>query len=588
MIHLIIDHKPVEATEDMTILEAATSIGITIPTLCHLDLKELHCINSPGACRICVVEVEGRRNLAPSCRTKCTEGMVVSTHTQRVLNARRTVMELILSDHPKDCLTCSKNGNCELQTAAKVVGIHEIRYVGEESHHLPDVSISIIRDMDKCIMCRRCETVCNTVQSVGALTAINRGFGAVVGTAFNREIRLSNCTNCGQCIAICPTGALSEHPNINEVQQAIFNPKKTVVVQTAPAVRVALGNDYGYEPGHDVTGKMISALRQLGFDYVFDTNFAADVTIMEEGTELLGRLKNFIAGQPTVLPMTTSCCPAWVNFMEMNYPKLLPHLSTVRSPQQIFGSIAKNYFGPMKHIKREDMVVVSIMPCVAKKQECTREEFAVDGHPDVDFSLTTRELAHFIQYNNIDFRHLEDDSFDSPLGESTGAGAIFGTTGGVIEAGTRTAYEIMMGEALPRIDFQELRGFQGIRTATIYFGEQPLHLAIAHGLSNARELIQEVEAGKSPYHAIEVMACPGGCIGGGGQPFHHGDIQVIRQRQEALYKIDRDKPLRKSHENPGVISLYKNYYNHHNSAQAHHELHTHYTDRKSKITALKD
>lgn len=587
MVTINIDNKEIKVEPGTTILEAATAAGIKIPTLCHMDLKELKCVNNPGACRICVVEVEGRRNLAPSCKTNVSEGMKIRTNTQRVLNARHTVMELILSDHPKDCLTCSKNGNCELQDVSKLVGMHEIRYAGEESKHIADISPSIIRDMDKCIMCRRCETVCNTVQSVGALTAINRGFGAVVGTAFNREIKVSTCTNCGQCVAMCPTGALSEHPHIREVQAAIHNSNKTVIVQTAPAVRVALGNDYGYEAGSDVTGQMVTALRQLGFDYVFDTNFAADVTIMEEGTELLGRITDHIQGKESVLPLTTSCCPAWVSFMETHYPELLDHVSTTRSPQQIFGAIAKTYFAKKKNIKREDLVVVSVMPCVAKKYECERPEFATDNDPDVDYSITTRELAHMIQYCNIDFKHLKEDKFDSPLGEATGAGAIFGTTGGVIEAAVRTAYEVLTKHELPRVDFQELRGFEGIRTATIYFDQTPINIAIAHGLHNARQLVEEIKEGKSKYHAIEVMSCPGGCIGGGGQPYHHGDIDVIRKRQKALYKIDQELPLRKSHENPSVLKLYKDFLGEPNGEMSHKLLHTHYFNRQPKIKPTK-
>ena len=582
--NLTIDNRQVEVSKGSTILEAANSVGIRIPTLCHMKLHDLCYENQPGACRICVVEVDGRRNLAPACKTECTPNMVIKTHTPRVLNARRTVMELILSNHPNECLTCSKNGYCDLQSVAHDLGIREIRYQVEISKFTPDISPSIVRNMDKCIMCRRCEEACNTIQSVGALSAINRGFEAVVGTAFGRDISGSTCTYCGQCVAICPTGALAERTHIDEVLAALADPTKKVVVQTAPAVRIALGKDFGYEPGSDVTPKMVSALRQLGFDYVFDTDFAADLTIMEEGTELLCRLKAFLNGNEDVkLPLMTSCCPGWVSFMEQHYPDMLDNLSTARSPQQMFGAIAKNYFAPKIGVDRKDLVVVSIMPCVAKKFECGREEFATDGDADVNYSLTTRELAHLIRYANIDFNHLEDDDFDAPLGESTGASVIFGTTGGVIEAAVRTAYEVHTEKPLAKVDFEELRGFEGIRSAVIDFDGLKLNIGIAHGLANARKLVEEVIAGNSPYHAIEVMACPGGCIGGGGQPFHRGDMEVLRKRQAALYCADAEKELRKSHENPFIIGLYKEFLGAPNNEKAHSLLHTHYHDRKVVI-----
>lgn len=580
---ITIDNREIEVQPGMTILDAAISVGIKIPTLCHMHLHELNYDNQPGACRICVVEVEGRKNLAPSCKTECIDGMVVRTHTPRVLNARRTVMELILSNHPNECLTCSKNGYCDLQTVAHDLGIRKISYKGEMSRFPLDVSPSIIRNMDKCIACRRCEEACNKIQSVGALSAINRGFNAVVGTAFCRDISGSDCTYCGQCVAICPTGALSEHPHIDEVLDALADPTKTVVVQTAPAVRVALGKDHGCRPGENVTGKMVTALRQLGFDKVFDTDFAADLTIMEEGTELLGRIKAAIGGDKEVsLPLMTSCCPAWVNFMEQHYPHLLKHLSTARSPQQMFGAVAKTYLAEKMGIDRKNIVVVSVMPCVAKKYECKRPEFSTDGNPDVDISITTRELAHLIRYANIDFMQLEDGEFDNPLGESTGAGVIFGTTGGVIEAAVRTAYEVFTGEALPRINFEELRGFDGVRTATIYFHETPVRIGIAHGLANARKLVEAVERGECVLHAIEVMACPGGCIGGGGQPFHRGHIEVLRRRQAALYADDANRKLRKSHENSAVQQLYKEFLGEPCGEMSHRLLHTHYFDKSKK------
>lgn len=576
-----IDNKEIEIEKGTTILEAATQAGIKIPTLCHMHLHELNYENKPGACRICVVEVEGRKNLAPSCKTECSEGMVIRTHTPRVLNARRTVMELILSNHPNECLTCSKNGYCDLQSVAHDLCIREISYKGEMSHFKPDISPAIIRDMDKCIACRRCEEACNTIQSVGALSAINRGFNAVVGTAFCKDISGSNCTYCGQCVAICPTGALRENTNIDDVLKALADPTKTVVVQTAPAVRVALGKDFGFMPGHNVTGKMVTALRQLGFDKVYDTDFAADLTIMEEGTELLDRITKLLSGIETKkLPLLTSCCPAWVNFMEQHHSDLLQHLSTAKSPQQMFGAIAKSYLAKQMGIDRKDMVVVSVMPCVAKKYECKRPEFYEGNNPDVDISITTRELAHLIRYANIEFEKLEDSDFDEPMGKSTGAGVIFGTTGGVIEAAVRTAYELYTKEPLPRINFEELRGFAGIRTATIYFKETPIRIGIAHGLANANKIVEWIKSGECHLHAVEVMACPGGCIGGGGQPYHRGHIEVLRKRQAALYNADADSKIRKSHENPAIQALYAEFLEKPCSPIAHKLLHTHYTKKQ--------
>lgn len=583
-VKLTIDNKTLEVPKGTTILEAAKSIGIHIPSLCYMKLEELHYENNPGACRICVVEIEGRRNLAPSCKQECTEGMVVHTHTPRVINARKTVMELLLSNHPAECLTCSSNGHCELQDLAHSLGIRQIRYKGEMSEFEIDRSPSIVRNPNKCIMCRRCETMCNTIQTVGALTAVNRGFHAAVSTAFERDIAGSTCSYCGQCVSVCPVNALSGRNTQDPVLEALADPDKIVVAQTAPAVRTALGRDFGYAPGTLVTGKMVTALRQLGFDYVFDTDFAADVTIMEEGTELLGRLGQYLSGDQSVkIPLMTSCCPGWVSFVEQHYPELRDYLSTTKSPQQIFGAVAKNYLAQKLGIPREKMVVVSIMPCLAKKYEASRPEHAVNGNPDVDYSIYTRELARLIRYANIDFNELPDGEFDDPLGASTGAGVIFGTTGGVIEAACRTAYEIYTKQALPKVEFEELRGLEGIRSATIDFNGTPIKIGIAHGLGNARKLIEEVKNGTSPYHAIEVMACPGGCIGGGGQPFHKGRMEVLKKRAAALYQADEEKPLRKSHENPFVQQLYKEYMGEPCGPLAHKLLHTHYRNRKEVV-----
>lgn len=581
-IKLTIDNKEIEVQKGTTVLDAAKQIGIDIPALCYMNLESLGVKNCPSGCRICVVEIEGRRNLAPSCSTTCTPGMIVHTHSQRVLNARKTVLELILSDHPKDCLICAKNGRCDLQTMASRLGIREIHSVDNAamSTYKKDLSPSLKRDMDKCIMCRRCETVCNEVQSVGALSAINRGFMAVVAPAFEESLVDTNCTFCGQCVAVCPTGALTEVDHTPKIIEALADPTKTVIVQTAPAVRAALGEEFGMEPGTLVTGQLAAALRRLGFDRVFDTDFAADLTIMEEGTELLDRIGKFLGGDKSVkLPILTSCCPAWVNFFEHNYPDMLDVPSSAKSPQQMFGAIAKTYFADKIGVKRENLVVVSVMPCLAKKYECQRDEFKTNGNPDVDYSISTRELAALIKMANIDFNSLPNEDFDNPLGESTGAAVIFGTTGGVIEAAVRTAYELFTGKKLDRIDFKELRGLEGIRQASIDFNGTMINIGIAHKLSNARKLLDGMRAGMYNFHAIEIMACPGGCVGGAGQPLHHGDSHIIEARQKALYKEDASKTLRKSHENPYIIKLYEEFLGRPMSEKAHHLLHTHYFDK---------
>ncbi len=585
MVKLTIDNKPVEVAEGTTILKAARQAGINIPTLCYFELDGMKFENKPGGCRVCVVEVEGRKNLAPACATDVMEGMVVHTHSARVINARKTVVELILSDHPHDCLQCSKSGDCELQTLAQKLGIREIPFKGEQSTYKKDSTLSVERDMDKCIMCRRCETMCNKIQSVGALSAVNRGFEAVVSPAFDQPLSESSCINCGQCVQVCPVGALSLVDNVADVMKAIADPTKTVVVQTAPAVRVALGEEFGMEPGSIVTGKMAAALRRLGFNYVFDTDWSADLTIMEEGTELLGRIGKVLGGDKTAkLPIFTSCCPGWVSFYEKNFPDMLEYPSTAKSPQQMFGAVAKNYFAEKIGVKREDMVVVSIMPCLAKKSEAAREEFKVNGNPDVDFSLSTRELAHMIKQCNLNLNDMPDEDFDSPLGESTGAAVIFGATGGVMEAAVRTAYEVFTKKKLDNIDFEVLRGFDGVKTATVDFAGTPINVAVVYGLNNARIIMEEVRDGNPRgFHAVEVMACPGGCIGGAGQPYHHGDSDIIRKRMEATYREDAGKPIRKSHENPSIIAIYKEYFGEPCGHKSHELLHTHYFDRSKKV-----
>ena len=580
-INLTIDGRQVSVNPGTTILDAAKSCGIDIPTLCHIHLEGT-CVNShPASCRMCVVEVAGRRNLAPACATACMEGMEVHTSSLRVLKARRVILELILSNHPHDCLICPKSGNCELQNLARRLKINETPFDGgERSCHPIDKSVSIVRDMNKCILCRRCETMCNDVQTVGAIGAIGRGFETTIGPAFGLKLSESECTYCGQCVAVCPVGALTEVDNTSRLIKDLANPDKVCIVQVAPAVRVAIGEEFGYPAGTIVTGKLVTALKKLGFDYVFDTDFAADLTIMEEGTELLGRLQRFLSGDKTVkLPILTSCCPAWVNFFEHQFPDMLDIPSTARSPQQMFGSIAKTYWAEKMGIPREKIVVVSIMPCLAKKYECGRDEFKVDGNPDVDYSLTTRELAELIKETNTEHEVLEDSEFDAPLGESTGASVIFGATGGVMEAALRTAYELHTGKTLDKVDFREVRGLEGMRSASIDMDGFELKVGIAHGLGNARKMLEDIRSGKSEYHAIEIMACPGGCIGGGGQPLHHGNIEILNARARALYDADKNKPLRKSHENPYIKKLYEEFLGEPLSEKAHALLHTNYFNK---------
>lgn len=577
-ITLTVNGREVTVPEGSTILDAAKKLDIWIPTLCHMHLHGTEMDNHPASCRVCVVEVKGRRTLMPSCATPVAEGMEVITNSARVLQARRTIVELLISDHPKACLTCVKSGDCELQDVAIRLGIDDVRITGKsQSTYKIDSTRSLVRDMNKCIMCRRCETMCNEVQKVGALSAVGRGFDAVIQPAFESPLLETRCTYCGQCVAVCPTGALVQKDATWEVIDALADPEKVVVVQTAPSVRVAIGEPFGMPAGSIATGKMATALRMIGFDHVYDTDFTADLTIMEEGTELLQRLNRYLDGEKEALPILTSCCPAWVNFLETQYPDLLNVPSTAKSPQQMFGAVVKNYLAEKLGVPREKLVLVSVMPCLAKKTEAARPEFSVDGNPDVDIVLSTRELARLIKLKDIDLAELPDSEFDSPLGESTGAAVIFGSTGGVIEAAVRTAYELHTGKPLPKIDFEELRGFEGIRIAEIDVDGVMLKIAVAHGLGNAKILMDEVRAGNPRgIHAIEVMACKGGCIGGAGQPYHHGDENVLLKRIEAIYEIDRNMPIRKSHENASVLALYRDYYGEPGSELAHHQLHTHY------------
>ena len=585
LIKLTIDNRVVEVPRGTTILAAAEQMGIKIPTLCNFELDGLALKNHPGGCRVCVVEVVGRRNLAPACITECMPDMVVKTNSFRALNARRTVLELMLSDHPNDCLQCAKSGKCELQALAADMGIRELPFKGQQSQYAVESSPSIIRDANKCIMCRRCESVCHEYQSVGAIGAVERGFPAVVSTAFGKGLVDTNCVMCGQCVAVCPTGALTEVDHTARILRDIADPTVKTCVQVAPAVRVALGEEFGMPAGSIVTGKIAAALKAIGFDYVFDTDWSADLTIMEEGTEAIGRIKAFLSGDKDVkIPIMTSCCPAWVNFFEKFYPDLLGYPSTAKSPQQMFGATVKSYFAEKVGIPREKLISVSVMPCVAKKYECEREEFKVNGDPDVNYSITTRELARLIKICNIDFKSLPEAEFDSPLGASTGAAVIFGATGGVMEAALRTAVEILTGKTLPKIDFEEVRGLDGIREAVVPIpGVADLKVAVAYGLKNARTIMEQIKAGNCPYHFVEVMACPGGCIDGAGQPYHHGDASIVKARHAAIYEADRQMPIRKSHENPEIIAIYKEFYGEPCSEKSHHLLHTHYFDKKMKF-----
>ena len=574
-VNLTIDGTPVKAKPGMTILSAAKSVGIDIPTLCFL--KE---INEVGDCRMCIVEVEGRKGFATSCIQKVEEGMIVRTHSPAVLEARRVVLDLILSNHHKDCLTCVRNGNCELQNLAIKFNVQNIEYKGEQSQHkIDDLSPSIVRDFNKCILCRRCIATCKNVQKIGAIDCINRGFNSCISTVGDHSLNDVNCTNCGQCIEACPVGALKEKDNTEEVWEALKNEEKYVIVQTAPAVRVALGEEFGLPIGTNVTGKMVTALKKLGFDKVFDTNTAADLTIMEEGTEFIERLE-----KNDNLPMITSCSPGWIKYIEMNYPENLSHLSSCKSPHEMYGAILKSYYAEKEKIDPKKIVVVSVMPCIAKKFEAQREELSNDNMQDVDIAITTRELARMIKQGNIEFVELGDEKFDDPMGEATGAGAIFGTTGGVMEAALRTVSEILTGKELGKIEFEAVRGENGIKRTSVKIGDKQIKAVVAHGLGNAQKIMEEIKSGKADYQFVEIMACPGGCVMGGGQPIKssktRANIDVRAKRAAALYTIDELSVIRKSHENPVIQKLYKEYLEKPGSHLAHKLLHTHYIKRE--------
>ena len=575
MINLTIDGQKVTVPEGTTILNAAKQAGIDIPTLCFL--KE---INEVGDCRMCIVEVEGRKGFATSCIQQVEEGMVVHTHTPNVLEARHVILDLIISNHAKDCLTCTRSGNCELQTLATRFNVLDIEFPGEmNKHKIDDASPSIVRDFNKCILCRRCVATCKNVQEIGAIDCVNRGFESCISTVGDHSLNDVDCTFCGQCIESCPTGALHEKETINDVWVKLKDPETVVLVQTAPATRVALGEEFGMPIGTNVLGKMITALKRLGFDKVFDTNTGADFTIMEEANEFVERFKKH-----DNLPMLTSCCPAWVKFIEMEYPELLPHLSSCKSPHQMFGAILKTYYAKKENIDPEKIYVVSVMPCIAKKFERQRPEMKENGLYDVDNVITTRELARMIKQANIDFEKLEDGQFDSPMGEATGAGAIFGTTGGVMEAALRTAQDILTGKDLPKIDFEQVRGGKGIKRATINIAGTNINVVAASGLSNARKIMEEIKSGKSNYQFVEIMACPGGCIMGGGQPIKNSkiraEVDVRKLRADSLYSIDEKSTIRKSHENPILKKIYEEYLEKPGSYRAEKLLHTKYTKRE--------
>jgi NADP-reducing hydrogenase subunit HndD len=585
---LTIDNIETEVPEGTTILDSARQAGIKIPTLCYLEG-----VQAIGACRVCLVEVEGAKTLVPSCVTPVAEGMNVHTNTRRVREARRMVVELLLSDHDGDCQTCERNDDCELQALAREIGVKEVRYTGETSRKIEDASTpALVRDTSKCILCRRCVAVCGEVQGVAAMFPQNRGFESVIGPAFCNDLDSVVCVQCGQCAAVCPVGAISEKDQIDEVWAALDDPDKHVVVQTAPAIRAALGECFGYPPGTLVTGKMVSALRRLGFDAVFDTNFAADLTIMEEGTELLVRLKKALTeGGETALPQFTSCSPGWIKYIEYFYPDMLPNVSTCKSPQQMFGAVAKTYHADKIGKRPEDIVVVSVMPCTAKKFEAQRPEMCDSGVRDVDVVLTTRELGRMIKQAGIDFDSLPDDKMDAPIGMSSGAADIFANTGGVMEAALRTAYEIVTGRELPfeNLHVKPIAGLDGVKEAAVQItGTVPawsfldgvtLNVAVAHGLGNARKVIERIRSGEAEYHFVEIMTCPGGCIGGGGQPRLTTD-EVRRARIKAIYREDEGKKLRKSHENPEIKQIYEEFLGEPLGERSHHLLHTHYCERQ--------